>query len=288
MSGPVLGAAITSGIGYALVGVAVVAVARATRTLHLAVGAVLVLGVVAWLVLDAVGVPSAPALLAAVALGAAVSASLEPLLLRPLRTAEDALLTLVGLAVAAALIETAAGRWLTTRSVRPDPLVGSGATVELAGVALPGGTLAAVVVGLPAVVGLAGAIAATRWGRRVRVVGASPAAAELAGCSPGRVRAGALAVSGAAAVVAGALLAPLTSIGVGQAGGLTVRAVAAAVLLGFGGPGRAVVGGLLLGAAEAAGQAVWPAAGGTVAVALTVVGVLAVRGRPVRAWGRPW
>lgn len=287
MTAAVLGTALTLAIGYALIGVAVVAVARATRTLHLAIGPVVVLGVVAWLLLGSLGLPGSVALGAAVLVGAAVSALLEPLVLRPLARRGDPLLVLIGLAVAATVLETGAGRWVTARTVRPDPVIGSGAPSELAGVAVPGGTDAAVLLGVPLVVVLALAVARTRWGRRLQVVGASPEAAEVAGITPARTRLSALAVSGAVAVIAGVLLAPLTSLGVGQGGGLTVRGVAAAMLLGFGGPVGAVVGGVLLGAVDALGQAVWPSAGGTVAVASVVVGVLAVRGRTA-AWERPW
>lgn len=289
MSGAVLASAVTLGVGYALVGVAVVAVVRATRALHLAVGPVLVLGVVVSLALGTLGLGTWPALLVAMAVCAAVSAAMEPLLLRPLRSSGDVLLTLMGLAVAAAIVETAAGRWLTAQSVRPDPLIGGGAMVDLGWIVLPAGTTAAVALGLPAVALLTWAIAATRWGRRLRVVGSAPRAAELAGVSPVRVRMVALAVSGAVAALAGALIAPISSVGVGQGGGLTVRGVAAAILIGFRGPFGAVVAGLGLGAVEAVAQGWWPAAGGTVAVAAVVIGVLYVRGgERARPWERRW
>lgn len=289
MSGAVLAAAMTLGIGYALVGIAVVAVARATRALHLAVGPVLVLGVVVSLALGSVGLGAWPSLLLAMLVCGLVSAAMEPLVLRPMRASGDVLLTLVGLAVAAAIIETAAGRWLTAQSVRPDPLVGGGAAVELGAITLPAGTVAAVVIGVPVAVLLGVAITATGWGRRLRVVGSAPQAARVAGISPTRIRLSALAVSGVVAALAGALLAPISSIGVGQGGGLTVRGVAAAILLGFRGPTGAVVAGLALGAVEAVAQGAWPAAGGAVAVSAVVVLVLSVRGgERTRPWERRW
>ncbi len=289
MNGAVLAAAVTLGIGYALVGVAVVAVVRATRALHLAVGPVLVLGVVVSLALGVAGWGTWPALLLAMAVCAVVSAALEPLVLRPLRASGDVLLTLVGLAVAGAVIETAAGRWLTAQSVRPDPLIAGAETVRLGAVTLPAGTVAAVALGIPVTVLLAIAVSSTRWGRRLRVVGSAPRAAELGGISPRRVRMTALAVSGAVAAFAGALLAPISSVGVGQGGGLTVRGIAAAILIGFGGPVGAVVAGLALGAVEAVAQGLWPVAGGTVVVAIVVVAVLSVRGgERTRPWERRW
>lgn len=289
MSGAVPAAALTLGIGYALIGVAVVAVVRATRALHLAVGPVLVLGVVVSLALQVAGFGAWTALALAMLVCAAVSAGLEPLVLRPLRSSGDVLLTLVGLAVAAAIIERAAGRWLTAQSVRPDPLIGGTGAVDLGGLILPTGTVAAVAFGVPAALLLGLAVSWTRWGRRLRVVGSAPRAAAFAGISPTRVRLSALAVSGAAAALAGALIAPISSVGVGQGGGLTVRGVAAAILIGFHGPGGAVVAGLGLGAVEAAAQGLWPAAGGAVAVAAVVVAVLSWRGgERARPWERRW
>jgi hypothetical protein len=59
---PSVGAALALGSAYAAVGAAVAIVAAATRTLHLAVGQVLVAGVLVHLVLTspAVGLPSTP------------------------------------------------------------------------------------------------------------------------------------------------------------------------------------------------------------------------------------
>jgi branched-chain amino acid transport system permease protein len=136
---------------------------------------------------------------------------------------------------------------------------------------------------------LAALVGHTRWGRRLRVVGASPAAAERSGSSPAVVRSGALARWGAVAVLAGLLIAPVTFVGVGQAAPLTVRGVAAAALLGPGGPRWAVPGGLALGAVEAVSQSVWPRAGGEVGVAMLVVLLLVWRGSErSQAWGRAW
>lgn len=262
------------GVAYGLVGVAVAAVAQAARTLHLAVGSVLVAGVTTRLLLGGLGVPDAPAVVAALAVGAATSAALEPAVLRPF---DGVVARLVALAAAGAVLDGVIAVTVGTRQFRPTPL-------------LPGGPLAvAVAIGAPAALLLAAAVRWTVWGRRLRLVGGSPDAAALAGISPGRTRAGALAVSGVAAVVAGLLVAPLTSVGAGQGPAFTVRAVAAGVLLGVGGPVRALVAGLLLGLVEAGGRSVWPRAGATVAVASAAIAVLAARGGELaRGWSRPW
>jgi branched-chain amino acid transport system permease protein len=278
-----VGTALASGVAYALIGAGVAVVATATRTLHLAVGQVLVAGVLAQLVLGsaALGVPLVAAAVLAVAIGALLSAALEPLVLARL---PRGLPWLVGLVVAAGVLDAALARGITARTFRPGPLVG----LPSLGPLDPEVTTA-LVLGVPAVALLAAVVARTRWGRRVRLVGGSTAAAERAGVSPARVRAQALAVGGAATVLAGLLIAPVVFVGTGQAAGLTVRGVAAAALLGSGGPAWALAGGLLLGAVEVTGGAAWPQAGGELAVAGLVVGVLAVRGgEHLRAWGRTW
>lgn len=278
-----VGPATALGATYALIGAAVAIVAVATRTLHLAVGQILVAGVLVSLVLGsaAVGLPPVVVVGAALLVGAAVSALLGPLVLGRL---PGGLPWLLGLVVAAATLDAISARWLTTTVFRPQPLIPLPAVDGL-----DPAVATAVVVGVPGVLVLATLLGATRWGRRVRLVGGSPATAERAGISPGRVRSEALAVGGAAAVLAGLLAAPVTFVSTGQATGFTVRGVAAAALVGSGGPAWALAGGLLLGVSEVAGANAWPEAGGEVGVAVAVVAVLVVRGGShLQAWGRAW
>lgn len=289
-------AGVALGISYGLLGLAVTTVARSTRTLHLAIGPVLVVGVLTDLYLGFFGVPRPLTVVAGMVVAAVLSALLEPLVLRPLAgrggvaDARPVLRWLVGLAVAGAVVEVAASRWLATRQFRPDPLVATG-DVAVAGLSIPAGLANAIVLGavLAALVGAA--LARTGWGRRLRLVGASPRAAELGGVSPRRTRLGALAVSGAVATAAGVLVAPVTFVGVGQGAAYTVRGVAAALLFGAAraSPAAVLAAGLVLGAAEAAGQAVLPRAGGEAAVAIAILAVALWRGpRLRRAWGRVW
>jgi branched-subunit amino acid ABC-type transport system permease component len=280
---PSVGAALALGSAYAAVGAAVAIVAAATRTLHLAVGQVLVAGVLVHLVLTspAVGLPVYAALALAVLLGAALSAALGPLVVDRLPAGAP---VLVGLVVAAGILDAVVARTVTARPVAADALV---ALPEVGGI--DPRVVTAVAVGVPVAVACALLLRRTRWGRLVRLVGGSPPAAAALGRSPEVVRASALGLAGAVAVVAGLLAAPLVTVGTAQAGGLTVRAVAAATLLGTGGPVTAIAGGLVLGAAEVTGGALWPAAGAEVTVATVVVVALAVRGdQQRRAWGRPW
>jgi branched-subunit amino acid ABC-type transport system permease component len=276
-------AALALGSAYAAVGAAVTLVTIATRTLHLAVGQVLVAGVLVHLVLvsPAVGLPVGAAAAVALTAGAALSALLGPVVLDRL---PDGGAGLLGLVVAAGIIDAVVVRTVTARPVVARPLL------DLPPVGhVPSATVVALTLGLPFVAVLALLLRRTRAGRAIRLVGGAPAAAAAVGRDPAVVRVAALATAGAVAVLAGLLVAPVVTVGTAQAGGLTVRAVAAGALLGGQRPGRAVVGGATLGAAEVAGGTVWPAAGAELAVAAVVIGVLAWRGDVQRrGWGRAW
>lgn len=276
----VVGTAVALGVAYGVIGVAVAVVAAATRSLFLAVGAVATAGLGAALLLgvtDLTGIPGPLALVAGLAVGALLGGLLGPVVLarRPAGVVWP-----VGFVVAAGIIEALLLRTAGGRAVRPDPLLtppGLGAV----------GT--ALLVGLPVAVATTWLVTRSRWGHRVRIAGSSPPAAERAGIRVLGIRSAALALAGAAAVLAAALAAPVVPLGPSQAAGLTVRGIAAAALLGRTGPAWALPGGLALGLAEALGQRAWPAAGGEVAVALVVVGVLVARGADgARGWGRAW
>lgn len=276
----VLGTALALGVAYAVIGAAVAVVVAATRSLFLAVGAVATAGLTVSLLLgvsEVTGVPGPVALLAGLGIGAALGAVLGPVVLarRPAGMAWP-----VGFVVAAGAIEALLLRTVGGRAVRPDPLL-----------ALPGVDVVgvAVVVGVPVALVLSWLVTRARWGHRARIAGSSPAAAAQSGIRVLGIRSAALAVAGAAAVLAAALAAPVVPIGAAQAAGLTVRGIAAAALLGRAAPVWALPGGLALGLAEALGQRLWPAAGGEVVVATVVVVVLVVRGADgARAWGRVW
>lgn len=276
----VVGPALALGVAYAVVGVAVAVVAAATRSLFLAVGAVATAGLTVALLLgvtELTHVPGPVALAAGLLVGALLGAALGPVVLarRPVGVVWP-----VGFVVAAGAIEALVLRTVGGRAVRPDPLLD---------LPVVGAVGTAVVVGLPVALAIAWAVERTRWGRRLRIAGASPPAAARAGIRVLGIRSAALGLAGAAGVLAAALAAPVVPIGPAQAAGLTVRGVAAAAVLGRGGPAWALPAGLVLGGAEAIGQRVWPAAGGEVAVAAVVVGLLVWRGPDAaRAWGRAW
>lgn len=273
------------GVAYGLVAAAIAIASRATRTLHLAIGPVVVLGALVHLILQADGrAPVLVTLAAGAAVGAVGSAAIEPLVLRPL---SGATARAVGTFVVGAIVAVGAAQTLGARTVRPAPLLDVGDRV-IAGTRIDGAAIAAMVVALPAVALLGWVLARTRWGARVRLVGGPPAAATRVGVRPGMVRLQALALAGAVGTVAVVLAAPMTLIGLPQAAGLTLRAVAAAFVA-RDRPYAALGVGIVMGVSEAMVQSAAPAIGGDGAVALVVlIALLARGGEHAQSWGRTW
>jgi branched-subunit amino acid ABC-type transport system permease component len=199
------------GATYAVIGAAVAVVAVATRTLHLAVGQVLVAGVLVALVLGSpvTGLPAAVVLAVAILAGAVLSAALGPLVLDRL---PDGLPWLLGLVVVAGTVDAALARGVTAATYRPAPLLPlPGGRRDRAGGrdrdrGRHGPRRRARRAAPPLAVGPAGPA------RRRLVDGRRPG-----GVEPRVVRAQALALGGGAAVVAGLLAAPIAFVGTGQA-----------------------------------------------------------------------
>lgn len=279
MSLDLLAAGLAVGLTYAAISAGVAVAYVATRTLHLAVGTVAAAGLTVVLAASVTEVTRLPTLVA-VLLGMTAAAALSALAywLAAWRRS-DPTIVLVGLAVAAALLDAAMATLGRGRAVRPDPLV-SADTIAPEVLAATGGVVIALA--------LHALLTRTRFGRRLRIAGASPTAASRLGIRVGASRTAAFAVAGAAAALATVLVAPVVSFGPSQAAALTVRGVAVAGLV-AGGPIVALAGGVGLGLLEVVGLRLWPQAGGDLAVAIVVVGYLAVRGpRAATSWGRAW
>ncbi len=131
---------------------------------------------------------------------------------------------------------------------------------------------------------LSSIVRSTRVGRELRAVALNPAAAQLMGVDPARIIALSYALSGALAGIAGVLIAPLYTVSAGMGTMFGIKAFAAAILGGIGGAWSVMLGGLVLGLAEAVIVA-W--AGSTYAqliAFLLVIAVLALR--PIGLFGR--
>jgi branched-chain amino acid transport system permease protein len=263
--------ALALGVVHAALGVAVVAVTRVTGTLHLAIGPVVVAAGLAGSAAAALGASAPLALAVAAVAGVVGSIALTPVL----AGSDDPTVRLIGLLVAGGVLELGTARLLGGAARRPPPLLGDDPVV------------AALAVGGPLVAVLAVALTRSRWGRRLRLVGGSPTAAERIGVDPRRTVVVTLAVAGVVAAVAAALIAPVGALGVGDGLGLTLRGTAAAVVLGGRGAGRAAAGGALIGAVEAAALALPSASAPDLVVAAVVVAVL-LAAPSTRGWERTW
>lgn len=269
-----LATAVALGAVHAALGLAVVAVTTVTRTLHLAIGPVVVAAASVQVAVVVLGGSPLTALAVGTLVAGAVSVGVVGLVAR--RTI-DPTVRLVGLLVAGGVVELGVARVFGGATRRLPPLVGSDPVA------------AAALVGVPVALVLAGVLHRSRWGRRLRLVGGSPEAAERVGVSPTTVVLGTAAVAGAVAAVAAALIAPVSFVGVASGSGLTVRGVAAAVLLGRLGAVQALAGGLAIGVLEASALSLL--AGPWVEVALLASVVVVLAARPPdrrRAWGRAW
>ncbi len=118
----------------------------------------------------------------------------------------------------------------------------------------------------------------TRAGREWRAYADDRLAAELMGVSPAATTARAFAVSGALAGLAGAIMtAAYGAVGYALSASLTLKALAAALVGGIGSLPGAFLGGLLVGATEAAWSAVFPIDDRDIAVYALLILFIALR-----------
>jgi branched-subunit amino acid ABC-type transport system permease component len=299
----VLSQAVISGLAqgavYGLVALGFSLVHRLTRVLSFVAGD-LVVGAVfvsTFVVLGTTPVVSRPTLATAsaqtvlsVLAGAALSAAVYLLAIRPhagqRAGTDDAGLGWVAASVAAGLVIREALTLAFPREAYalPDPL-GLDRVLGRERFGVPGGgSVPTRVVGVIVVGLLAGVLAErylvrSRTGKAMRAVSDDPDAATLMGIPRGRVVLVAFAVAGALAGLAGDLVAPAGPLSVGAGVVLGLKGVAAALLGGLGSLRGALVGGLVLGVAEAvavASPALGAAYDPVLALAVLVV-VLAVR-----------
>jgi branched-chain amino acid transport system permease protein len=235
---------------YALIAMGFVIVFKATNVVNFAHAAVVMLGallVAKWH--ESLGFFGAIA--AAAVFCAAAGALLDIVFVRPLRRrggGEDAL----------AIITIALNILLGTELVRVvgNDLLPSGApwgakTSSLFGADIPQARIAAAIVALALMGVFYVAFTRSNWGIAMRSAASDPEAATLMGIRLGRVAAGAWAVAGALAAIAGAFFVSFPAGGVSNATGLlALSAIPVAVLGGLDSTAGALVGGLIIGVAQ--------------------------------------
>ncbi|GAB2458599.1 branched-chain amino acid ABC transporter permease [Xylanimonas ulmi] len=234
---------------YAVMALGFVVIYRATGVLNFAHGAILLTGVyIASVVSQAHGY--APGALAGVGAGATVAVVAETVFLRHSKTRDHITLTILTLGLNILLVTEVSRRIGTHTLPLHDPI--GNALTRFGGLTLPTARVLALVVSLVVITAFLLAFRLTRWGLAMRVSTADAEVASLMGVRLSVVSWTSWAIGGALAVISGLFLASFPAPGVTPSLADTAfRAFPAAVLGGLGSVGGALVGGILLGLAEA-------------------------------------
>jgi len=240
---------VSLGFIYALISMGFVVIFKATEVVNFAHGSVLLFGgfVVARLQHD---IGFLPAVLAGVAAAAVLAAAVEFLLIRRVRRANHNVLAILTLGVDIVLIAELTRQIGLDVLNTGDPWRDQVSRLGAFGIAQT--RLAAIVVALALIAAFFAAFKYSRWGVATRAAAEDSEAAALMGIRLGRVSAGAWLVAGGLAAVAGVFLAGFPSPGLTPASGhAALKAFPAAILGGLDSTGGAVVGGVIVGIAEA-------------------------------------
>ena len=235
---------------YGVIAMGFVIVFKATNVVNFAHASIVMLG--AFLVAKWHGsLGFAGAIAASAVVCAAAGALLDIVFVRPLRRRGGGIDAL-------AIITIALNILLGTELVRAvgNDLLPSGApwgakTSSVLGADIPQARIAAAIVALSLMGVFYLAFTRSNWGVAMRSAASDPEAAALMGIRLSRVAAGAWAVAGALAAIAGAFFVSFPAGGVSNATGLlALSAIPVAVLGGLDSTAGALVGGLLIGAAQ--------------------------------------
>lgn len=266
---------IAVGAIYALVALGLVLIYKATEVLNFAHGDLLVVSAfAAWGFISVWGWPFWGALLATVTLMAALAFLIDMLLIR--RIAGQPQFSGVMLTIAIAFMLRGLVSMIFGPESRSFATPWSDQSTRFSGISV--GDLQLVILGMALAVTLALFLffRYTRLGVAMQAASQNQLAAYLAGVRVKRVNSLIWALAGATAAVAGVLLAPITLVDIGL-WVVTLKALAALVLGGFGSIPGAIVGGLLIGLIEQYAGVYLPDGSKDIAAYLVLIGVLVVR-----------
>lgn len=246
------------GLVYALVAVGVVVAYRGSRVVSFAAGETGMLGAFVYAdlrfgtsgQLSFLGTDRGLllAIPAGLAIGAAIGALTEVVVVRPLRQAPR-IRALVGTAAVAVLLLTYASRRWGTGARPTAPLI-DGAAIEMAGLRVRPGQILILVVTVALLAGLGALHRWTPFGLRMRAVASDPYAASLTGINVNATSMATWALAGALSALAAILVAPLVAATVYFMTPLAIRALAAALIGGLTSVGGAVAASILIALAE--------------------------------------
>lgn len=241
---------LVSGSTFALVALGFTLVYSATGIVNFAAGEFVMMGGVAMSMMTiGAGLPPWLAVGAAIVLAGTLAAAMDRFALRQARRPTPVTLVMITIGVGIAF------RGLAMLCGGKNPFVPAG----LGGfpdVAVAGAALSSQGLWIVLALGLAGAslwtlLERTWLGRAMRATSENPRAATLVGVSPRQVSAVTFAIAGGLGALAGALVAPISSISFDSGLFFGLKGFAAAIVGGLGSPLGAVAGGLILGLVEA-------------------------------------
>lgn len=243
---------VTVGAVYALIALAFTMIYSATGILNFAQGELAMIGaLVGVTVLDDVGVPYAPGLVAVVLVTAAVGAVYAEVVIKPLRRKRARLDTVIVATIAVALLlrYSAERLWGTGEFAVPTPIKGD--AIDVLGARINPQSFLVIGVTAVALFAVWAFFQHTVSGRTFRAVAHNEQAATLLGISPAKVVTLVLMLSAALSGLAGILFTPISfaSAHIGLA--LGFRGIVAAIVGGLGNPAGSVAAGVGLGVVEA-------------------------------------
>jgi branched-chain amino acid transport system permease protein len=185
--------------------------------------------------------------------------------------------TLVMITIGMAIVFRGLMLFAAGKSMMFPPGLGGMPPVSMAGATISGQGVWVILTVVCVSAGMWYLLERTWLGRAMRATSENPRAATLVGISPRLISTATFAIAGALGALAGALVAPISSISYDSGLFFGIKGFAAAVLGGLGNPVGAVVGGLVLGFVEALAAGYLASAYKDVVALIVLVIVLSVR-----------
>ena len=249
MIGQLLISGIAVGSIYALLGLALVLIHKATDVVNFAQGEMSMFSTfIALAMLEQLRLPLWAVFALAFPVGAMFGALIEMLFIRPMAGAPPVNLLIVttGLFI---VLNNLAG-WIWGFTPYKFPSLFSAAPIAVVGVRASPGTIGVIAIAFVLMAGLYVFFEKTREGTAMRAASQSPEAARLMGINVRRVSTMAWALAGGIGMISGMLVAPLIFLDNELMVSVLLKAFAGAIMGGFNSLPGAIAGGLFIGVAE--------------------------------------
>ncbi|MBN9528914.1 MAG: branched-chain amino acid ABC transporter permease [Alphaproteobacteria bacterium] len=240
---------LTVGAIYALVGIGFALIYNASHVINFAQGEFVMIGGMATVALIDLGVPLLPAALVAIAIAALVGVALEKLAIEPARNA--GVVTLIIITIGASILVRGVVEVVLGKQFHRLPSFSGDQPILVGGATLHPQSLWIVGALVVLVVGLKLFFDRHPFGKAILATAHNRLAAQLVGIEVKTVLVASFALSAAFGAIGGILTAPLTLTQYDVGVMLGVKGFCAAILGGLGSPFGAVLGGLIVGLAEA-------------------------------------